>query len=209
MTKANGYLRILSFDAFSLDLAQTEALKSICKFIIDVYTPMFISIYSHPSAVEGPMLTILNRDLLLASKEEVTEPAWPSFLRHGSLWVSPKTVALASLSDDPPILKDNVRKISTLPITSVMTKEMLIGRKKLSSFYDITTQCSPCLNIADADVWRSFKNNQMPNKRAIGFMKQCMDKGKVRDSSDTQTDDEIAVIDKRLQGYVVSMMCPY
>ena len=77
---------------------------------------------------------------------------------------------------------------------------MLIGRKKLSSFYDITTQCSPCLNIADADVWRSFKNNQMPNERAIGFMKQCMDKGKVRDSSDAQTDDEIAVIDKRLQG---------
>ena len=49
----------------------------------------------------------------------------------------------------------------------------------------------------------------MPNERAIGFMKQCMDKGKVRDSSDAQTDDEIAVIDKRMQGYVVSMMRPY
>ena len=49
----------------------------------------------------------------------------------------------------------------------------------------------------------------MPNERAIGFMKQCMDKGKIRDSNDTQTDEEITVIDKRIQGYVVSMMHPY
>ena len=115
MTKANGYLRILLFSRFTLDLDQLKTLQSICKFIIDVYTPMFTSIFTHPSVVDGPKLTLLNRDLLLASEPEIAEPAWPSFLRHGSLWVSPKNVALASLSDEPPVLPSNVRKMLHCP----------------------------------------------------------------------------------------------
>ena len=44
MTKANGYLRILLFDAFSLDLAQTEALKVFISLSL-----MCIHQYSFPS----------------------------------------------------------------------------------------------------------------------------------------------------------------
>ena len=58
MTKANGYLQILNFHLFELTMtnSQKAALNSICQFILDVYAPMFFSIYTRPNAVEGPAL---------------------------------------------------------------------------------------------------------------------------------------------------------
>ena len=48
MTKANEYLGILNFHLFELTMtnSQKAALKSICQFILDVYAPMFFSIYT-------------------------------------------------------------------------------------------------------------------------------------------------------------------
>ena len=133
----------------------------------------------------------------------------PSFLRHGRLWVSPKNVALASFSSNPPALPCNIAKITTFPIDIKSTEALLLTRKKLSAFYDITTQCSPCVSVGSPEIieiWQSFKNNQMPNERAIGLMKKCVLEGKVKDSTDEQDDEEIDYIDNRMRGYVTSMM---
>jgi len=206
MTKANGYLRILLFSPFNLTSDQQNVLHNVCKYVIDVYAPMFISIFTHPSVVDGPYLTLLNRDLMHASDPTVVQYAIPSFLKHGSLWVSPKNVALASLSDQPPVLQQNVKKICNKPLDQPTTQKLLLGKKKLSYFYDITSQCSPCLTMATPDVWRSFRNNQMPNERAIGMVKMCLLERKVKDSSDSETNETIHEVDERIRAYVISMM---
>ena len=95
---------------------------------------MFVSIYTHPSVVDGPSLTLLNRDLMQVSDSNIVEHAMPSFLRHGRLWVSPKNVALASISSNPPVLPCNIAKITTLPIDiNKSTEALLLTRTKTFS----------------------------------------------------------------------------
>jgi len=78
MTKTNGYLRILLFSPFDLSGEQKNALHSICKYVIDVYTPMFISVYTHLSVVDGPSLTLLNRDFMHVSDPTIVQHATPA-----------------------------------------------------------------------------------------------------------------------------------
>ena len=75
MTKANGYLRTLNFHLFELTMtnSQKAALKSICQFILNVYAPMYFSIYTRPSAVEGPALVLLNRDLMKSTQPQIVK----------------------------------------------------------------------------------------------------------------------------------------
>ena len=203
MTVANGYLRILNFNLFALDEEQTESLLNISQFIVDVYVPLFCSIYMNPSVVEGPQLTILTRDLMKASNPEIVAYAKPTFIRYGAVWVSPKNVGLSCFSKSPPVNVADVNKITT---TNVQTKSLLWSNKPLHSFFENITQCSPCFSLADPDVWRSFKNNQMANERCIGYMKQCVLNKKVVDSNDEDTDEAIAHVDKMIRAYVTSMM---
>ena len=203
MTVANGYLRILNFNLFNLDEDQTESLLNICQFVLDVYVPLFCSIYLNPSVVEGPHLTLLTRDLMKASNPEIVAYAKPTFIRHGSLWVSPKNVGLSCFSKSPPVNVADIKKITT---TNVQTKSLLWSNKPLRSFFENITQCSPCFSIAQPEVWKSFKNNQMANERCIGYVKQCVLNKKVVDSVDDDTDEAIAHVDKMIRGYVAGMM---
>ena len=203
MTVANGYLRILNFNLFNLDEDQTESLLNICQFVLDVYVPLFCSIYLNPSVVEGPHLTLLTRDLMKASNPEIVAYAKPTFIRHGSLWVSPKNVGLSCFSKSPPVNVADIKKITT---TNVQTKSLLWSNKPLRSFFENITQCSPCFSIAQPEVWKSFKNNQMANERCIGYVKQCVLNKKVVDSVDDDTDEAIAHVDKMIKGYVAGMM---
>jgi len=45
--------------------------------------------------------------------------------------------------------------------------------------------------MGTSDVWRSFRNNQMPNERAIGMVKMCLLERKAKNSKDHQTDESI------------------
>ena len=84
MTRAIGYLRILNFYLFELTMtnSQKAVLKSICQFILDVYAPMFFSIYTRLSAVEGPALVLLNRDLMKSTQPRIVKHTKSCFLKH-------------------------------------------------------------------------------------------------------------------------------
>ena len=49
---------------------------------------------------------------------------------------------------------EDVSKIST---PSVDTKRLLWSNRPLPAFFGITSQCSPCLSLAQPKDWKAFK----------------------------------------------------
>ena len=75
-------------------------------------------------------------------------------LKHAETWLSPKTVALSCLTEKIPMQIEDVSKIST---PSVDTKRLLWSNRPLPAFFGITSQCSPCLSLAQPKDWKAFK----------------------------------------------------
>ena len=119
-----------------------------------------------PNNVDGPSLVLQNRDLMATSNQDMISCALPRFLRHKSLWLSPKNVLLTSLPANSSISSSAERKITRALIDAETTKAMLYinSRKPLSVFYNITSLCLPCLSIGLVEIWASSKSNQMTNE---------------------------------------------
>ena len=64
ITTASADLSSLFFDICHLDDYQKSKLIRLTLYIISVYVPSFLLIHLKPSAVEGPRITLFQRDLL-------------------------------------------------------------------------------------------------------------------------------------------------
>ena len=113
LAKANVYLRIFNFHLFYLTKSQRAVLERICQFVLDVYAPMFFSIHTRPSAVEGPALVMLNRNLMKLFQPEIVEHTKSCFLKHATTWMSSRTVALTCHFTNHPVQVTEMSKIFT------------------------------------------------------------------------------------------------
>ena len=132
---------------------QKAALKSICQFILDVYAPMFFSIYTQPSA-EGPALVLLNRDLMKSTQPQIVKHTKSCFLKHVETWLLPKTVALSCHSENPPVQIEDMSKIST---PSVDTKHLLLEQSPTSCFFQYY---KPMFSLSVFSTAKRFKSFQ-------------------------------------------------
>ena len=65
LTTANGYLRMLLFHSSDLTSEKTK-LSRLVSYIFSVYLPSFLMTHLKPRAYVGPVVTMFQRDLLLA-----------------------------------------------------------------------------------------------------------------------------------------------
>ena len=137
-----------------------------------------------------------------STQPQIVKHTKSCFLKHAETWLSPKTVALSCHSENSPVQIEDVSKIST---PSMDTKRLLWSNCLLPAFFDITSQCSPCLSLAQPKDWKAFKNNQMANERLIGNITQCLKQRKVKDSQDTMADEQMKKIDNKIRAYITTM----
>ena len=104
MTTANGYLRLKVFSIAELNDEDLSSLNSIVKFIVNVYVPSFLTIFLHPSAVQGPKVVLMIRDFMRGCGEEAL-PAKECFISHATTWMYQKVAALALLDEAGPSIK--------------------------------------------------------------------------------------------------------
>ena len=181
ITTCNGYLRLFMFRPFPLSRDQQHNLNCIVKFALDVYVPGFFKIFNNPSAVHGPKVVLGIRDFLMACGE-IGLPAKSCFLRHASTWMNPKVVAIALHDEiDPPVVD-----VTRLAPREVDTSVLLWSNRPLKAFFSLESSTSPCVTSGTPEDWRSFKNNQQPCERLIGYIKTCLLEKRIRDSSDNQ-----------------------
>lgn len=173
MTTANGYLRLKVFSIAELSDKELSSLNSIVKFIVNVYVPSFLTIFLHPSAVQGPKVVLMIRDFMRGCGEEAL-PAKECFISHAVTWMNPKVAALALLDEDGPSI--NPQRLS---VREPDVEHLLWTNRPVKSFLNASSASSPCLTRGSTADWRAFKNNNMPCERLIGQMKYCILKKKL------------------------------
>ena len=92
LTTANGYLRRLLFHSSNLTTAEKTKLSRLVSYIVSVCLPSFLMKHLKPYAFEGPFVTLLQRNLLLAFEAvdlDVCKVVNRYFLQHANSWLSP------------------------------------------------------------------------------------------------------------------------
>ena len=86
----------------------------------------------------------------------------------------------------------------------VNTSELLWSDRSIISFFNAESATSPCLALGTPQDWRAFRNNNMCCERLIGQIKTCLVNKKIKDSLDSQTNEELKRVDENIKGYVNS-----
>ena len=167
MTTGSGYLRIFTLrEHFNLSKKQLKDLKDICHLIVNVYTPSYLRIHYHPSAVEGPANILVIRDLLLSVansnvKKVIDEAVKHIFIAHALTWFTPLNLGLSLLSDESKLTIQVVAKIRK-QLTQESREVMLWQKnKKLSSFMSPDVAAATCLHHGSPTFWRACMNSNL------------------------------------------------
>ena len=177
ITATSAYLRLLIFDIYSyhLDDHQKSKLIWLISYIISIYVPSFFPIHLKPSAAEGPIIILFQRDHFLAYREIDSEQAdvvLKYFYEHAAQWMSPVNVALSVFAEVSPYSIEAV-KTSHYP-DSVDAQKLLQGRKAgLRDFFTSETRTALCIVCCAIPVahWKSIKNNSRATERLIDKFK--------------------------------------
>ena len=90
-----------------------------------------------PHACEGPFVTLFQRDLLLAFEavdSDVCKVVNRYFLQHAKTWLSPHNIALSVYFENPPMTKEVLTFLTSLPEKVAIENLLLTRRAKLKDF---------------------------------------------------------------------------
>ena len=88
---------MLIFNSGNLSDIQKMKLVRIISFIISVYVPSFVMIHLNPKVVNGPTLTLFQRDLIFAYRHLDDDFAYvvrKCYVPHASQWLPPQQTLL-------------------------------------------------------------------------------------------------------------------
>ena len=174
-------------------------------YIVSVYVPSFLLIHLKPSAVEGPGITLFQRNLLFTFREinlELAEVALKYFYEHALQWMTPINVALDMFSEVPPYSFEAV-KTGHYP-DSVDARKLLQERKAtLRDFFSAESTTAPCILCSEVPEthWRSIENNNRATERFIGKLKGIV-QHKIRDSPSHLNKTDIGL---RIRAFLCNM----
>lgn len=199
VTTGSGYLRIFTLrEHFKLTKKQLKDLKDICLFIVNVYTPSYLEVYYHPSAVEGPANILVIRDLLLSVAESsvkkvIEEAVKHIFIAHALTWFTPLNLGLSLLSETSKLTIQVVVKIRK-QVSQESRKVMLWQKnKKLLAFMSPDVAAATCLHHGSPTFWRACMNSNLSCERYVGRVKIILQSGKLKDTPN---------VDRRIRGYI-------
>ena len=114
----------------------------IVRFVVNIYTPVFVQTNLTPRVPDGPGIILTTRDLMM--EFGVPERVKDIFLDHAVTWMSPTNVAVVVHRESPPILLQDVR---ALRVKGVKTRELCWSKKGVKSFLTMESNCAPCMSI--------------------------------------------------------------
>ena len=90
-----------------------------------------------PHACEGPFVTLFQRDLMLAFEavdSDVCKVVNQYFFQHTKSWLSPRNITLSVYFENPPMTKEVLTSLTSLP-EEVAIEDLLLTRPaKLRDF---------------------------------------------------------------------------
>ena len=106
-------------------------------YIVSVNLPSFLMTHLKPHACEGPFVTLFQRDLFLAFEaldSDVFKVVNRCFLQLAKSWLSPYNIALSVYSENPPMTKELLTSLTSLPEEVAIEDLLLMRRAKLRGF---------------------------------------------------------------------------
>ena len=158
LTTASGCRRLLIFDVCRLDERERAKLIRLISYVVSVYIPSFGTIQLKPSAAEGPVITLFQRNLLLAYNEndsELGEVALKYFYDHAQQLVTPINVALSVNAEVPPYC-DKAAQTGHFPDSVDARKLLQERRASLKEFFTFGSKAAACVLCSEVPkaYWR-------------------------------------------------------
>ena len=126
--------------------------------MVKVFTPSWIIVYLHPSAVAGPENILKIRDFLLKCpgkmcNDGIDKAVKKCFLNHALTWFTPQSLGLSVLSDDNDMTKEFISHARKVLNQDQREKMLWDKRKPLISFMSPDVASAICLRHGSKAFW--------------------------------------------------------
>ena len=185
---------MLLFHSSDLTTIEMTKLSRLVSYILSVYLPSFLMTQLKPHACEGPFVTLFQRDLRLAFEavdSDMCKVVNRYFLQHAKSWLLPHNITLSVCFENPPMTKEVLTSLTSLP-EEVEIEDLLLTRQaKLKRLFTISSKTAPCISFGSTEFWKSTENHSLCNKKEIGELKHLMHRKKIRDNSSRRNQTDV------------------